>query len=92
MSPVGHIPVRTCLGCAQRAPQGALLRIAAKPDGMLAIDSARRLGGRGGYLHRQESCWQQFASRKGHVRSLGRAIDKTARLAVIATLRRGFDA
>lgn len=84
--------MRTCLGCVQRVPQRELARIAVNADGVLAIDQARRARGRGGYLHRTESCWEQFASRKGHVRSLARAIDKTTRLELVTALRRGFGA
>ena len=87
-----HIPMRMCLGCAQRAPQPELSRIALNADGVLAIDRARRASGRGGYLHSKESCWDQFSSRKGQVRSLARAIDKPTRLALVAALRRGLGA
>jgi uncharacterized protein len=87
-----HIAMRTCLGCVQRAPQRELSRIALNADGQLAIDRARRAGGRGGYLHANESCWEQFSSRKGHVRSLARAIDKPTRLALVTALRRGVGA
>lgn len=84
--------MRTCLGCVQRAPQRELARIALNADGVPAVDHKRRAGGRGGYLHRIESCWEQFASRKGHVRSLARAIDKPTRLELVAALRRGIGA
>lgn len=87
-----HVPIRTCIGCAQRAPQPELNRIATGNDGTLTIDAARHLHGRGGYLHRSESCWEQFLSRKGQVRSLARVVDKPARLALVTALRRGHDA
>lgn len=87
-----HVPIRTCLGCAQRAPQRELSRIGTGADGTLAIDASRRLVGRGGYLHHNESCWDQFALRKGQVRSLARAVDKPTRLALVTALRRGHGA
>jgi uncharacterized protein len=62
-------PIRTCVGCGVRAPQAALVRMALTPAG-LSVDRARRLPGRGGYLHRDAACWAAFVRRRGPVRSL----------------------
>jgi predicted RNA-binding protein YlxR (DUF448 family) len=48
-------PVRTCIGCRERAPQGALLRVAAR-DGRPTADPRRRIPGRGGYVHPVSEC------------------------------------
>ncbi|MFZ6004939.1 MAG: YlxR family protein [Actinomycetota bacterium] len=41
-------PVRTCVGCRRKAPQGELVRVALGPDGLLSI--SRTLPGRGAWL------------------------------------------
>jgi len=83
-----HVPVRTCVGCGQPAPQANLLRVSTVPDGNLALATGRRHVGRSGYLHRQPRCWEQFAMRKGPVRSLGRHVDKATRLTFVEELKR----
>lgn len=74
-----HIPMRQCIGCAQRAAQASLLRLRSAEDGTLALVSSRHAFGRSAYLHPQVSCWQKFAARKGPVRSLGRSVAKDER-------------
>ena len=86
MSERRHVPVRTCLGCGVADPQSALLRIVRDSAGTLRLDTKRRAGGRGGYLHRSGECWARFTKRKGLVRSLRAAIDRPARAALVAQL------
>jgi predicted RNA-binding protein YlxR (DUF448 family) len=83
-----HVPVRTCVGCGQPAPQSTLLRVSTAPDGDLVLVTGRRHVGRSGYLHRQPRCWEQFTMRKGPVRSLGRHVDKATRLTFVEELKR----
>jgi predicted RNA-binding protein YlxR (DUF448 family) len=84
---VVHIPVRTCVGCGTRAPQGALLRFSSAPDGSLTLVLHATLHGRTAYLHPQPGCWERFASRGGRLRSLGRTVDKPPRLALVHELK-----
>jgi predicted RNA-binding protein YlxR (DUF448 family) len=77
------------MGCGATAPQGGLLRVVHTTDGALQLDAARRIGGRGGYLHRSRDCWDRFAKRKGPLRSLRATIDRSARAALVATLLLG---
>ena len=91
MSRSGHVPLRTCLGCATVDEQRALLRIVHRSGGGLALDVERRTGGRGGYLHARPECWGRFAARKGMVRSLRVAVDRPARAALVAQLRVGAE-
>lgn len=63
------MPIRTCVGCGERAEKPSLLRVVAGQHG-LTPDPAARAPGRGAYLHRTSSCWAQFARRRGPVRSL----------------------
>ena len=62
-------PIRTCVGCGERAEKPSLLRVVVAVNG-LAPDPGARVPGRGAYLHRTSSCWAQFARRRGPVRSL----------------------
>ena len=81
-----HVPVRTCMGCGQRAPQATLLRVTVGPDGTLGVVGRAPRCGRSGYLHRRADCWHHFAARKGPIRSLRCSIDKTTRLAFVQGL------
>ncbi|MFN8545869.1 MAG: YlxR family protein [Candidatus Binatia bacterium] len=78
-------PVRTCVGCGERAPVTELLRFHVAADG-LAPDRVGRAPGRGAYLHRQPACWTAFARRRGAVRSLRVSPPPAARTALIALL------
>lgn len=82
-----HVAIRLCMGCGERSPQPELLRVAPTPDGALALLAKRSHTGRTGYLHRQPTCWDRFASRQGPVRSLGRKVDKATRNALVEELK-----
>jgi hypothetical protein len=62
-------PVRTCVGCRERAPRSELLRIVAGPDGP-AIDRRGHAPGRGAYVHRDHAC----VAAAGRPGVLGRAL------------------
>ena len=62
-------PIRTCVGCGERASKQGLLRVVVGAEG-LTPDPRAVAPGRGAYLHRTSSCWQQFSRRRGPVRSL----------------------
>jgi len=81
-------PVRMCMGCGGRAPQGELLRLTVAADGTLAVIAGRRHTGRTGYLHPKHECWERFTARKGPLRSLGRAVDKALRVTFVEQLKR----
>jgi predicted RNA-binding protein YlxR (DUF448 family) len=60
-------PVRTCVGCRQRAKQQELLRLIAKGES-LVID---RVGfGRGAWLHQSKNCLELAISRFAFSRAL----------------------
>jgi len=53
-------PQRTCIGCRGVAGKRGLVRIVRAPEGGVAVESpGERLAGRGAYLHRTRSCWEQ---------------------------------
>jgi predicted RNA-binding protein YlxR (DUF448 family) len=84
-------PVRTCVGCGARSPQGELIRFVAVASA-LALDERRRLPGRGAYLHPQPGCWAAFVRRRGTVRSLRAAPSQAAREALVGTLAASIEA
>ena len=63
-----HVPVRTCVGCRERAPQSALLRVVLT-GGQLVADRRRRLPGRGGYVHPAAECVGRAKARGGFARA-----------------------
>jgi uncharacterized protein len=72
-------PVRTCLGCRQRAPRSSLLRIVAR-DGRAVVDAAARLPGRGAWLHPDRGCLDAAVKKRAFGRALRTAITDTTDL------------
>ena len=62
-------PVRTCVGCRRRAPQGDLLRVVCV-EGRLVPDPERRRPGRGAYVHLSRECVTAAIARKAFGRAL----------------------
>jgi uncharacterized protein len=82
------MPVRTCVGCAERELQATLVRVVVS-DGRLVPDRARRAPGRGAYLHPRAECWAAFARRRGPVRSLRHTPTPADRERLVSLLRAG---
>jgi predicted RNA-binding protein YlxR (DUF448 family) len=66
-------PIRSCIGCGRKAPQGQLLRFAIA-DGLLVPGT--RVPGRGAYTCRRLACFERAVSR----RAFNRALRKTVRI------------
>ena len=81
-----HLPIRSCSGCGERAPQKSLVRFVAAQEG-LRLDPERRLPGRGAYLHANDPCFAAFLTRKPPLRSLRRSVDRNLRSALVEQLR-----
>lgn len=62
-------PVRTCLGCRQRAPQSSLMRVVAR-EGVVVVDARARLSGRGAWVHRTRDCVNTATVRRAFARAL----------------------
>jgi uncharacterized protein len=62
-------PVRTCIGCRDRAAKSALLRIVVAGD-LMVPDPGARLSGRGAYLHPSQRCFELAQRRRAFVRAL----------------------
>ena len=66
-------PIRSCIGCGRKAPQGKLLRFAAV-DGQLVPGVG--MPGRGAYTCRRLACFERAVSR----RAFNRTLRKTVRI------------
>ena len=67
-------PMRTCVGCRAVVPQDTVVRVVVDRAGRAVIDEARRLSGRGAWVHRVRSC-VEGAARGGLARSFRRKVD-----------------
>jgi predicted RNA-binding protein YlxR (DUF448 family) len=67
------------MGCTEQDAKNAMVRIVAV-NGGIELDTRQVIAGRGGYLHREESCLQQFVRGKAReFRSLRRVISRDER-------------
>jgi len=62
-------PVRTCLGCRQRAPRSSLVRVVAR-DGAVVVDALAQLSGRGAWVHGTHDCVDTATVRRAWARAL----------------------
>lgn len=78
-----HVPVRTCVVCRQERGKRELVRIVRTPDETVRIDPTGKLAGRGAYLCRARSCWEQALQGQ----RLGAALKTTLGATDLAELR-----
>ncbi|HLB17957.1 MAG TPA: YlxR family protein [Gaiellaceae bacterium] len=71
-------PIRSCVGCGRKAPQGELLRFAAA-DGQLVRGTA--IPGRGAYTCRRLACFERAVSRRAFNRTLRKTVQIDQKLA-----------
>jgi predicted RNA-binding protein YlxR (DUF448 family) len=64
-------PIRTCVGCGRKAPQGELVRFTA-PQGVLA--PGPKAPGRGAYTCPRRSCFERAAGLRAFSRVLRRTV------------------
>ena len=65
----GIFPVRTCVGCKERAAKSSLLRLVVAGDGIVPDPQARQPG-RGAYLHPSLVCFELAQRRRAFSRAL----------------------
>ena len=65
----GVPPMRTCVGCKERAAKSSLLRLVATGDA-IQPDPGARLPGRGAYLHPSPACLDLARRRRAFPRAL----------------------
>jgi uncharacterized protein len=75
-------PIRSCIGCGRKAPQGQLLRFAAV-DGRLVPGAGVR--GRGAYTCRRLACFERAVSRRAFNRTLRTTVRIDQELASLYT-------
>ena len=84
-----HVPMRTCIICRQTRGKRDLVRVVRTPGATVEVDLTGKLAGRGAYLCRARTCWDQALT--GHrlsaaLKSLVSAEEKAALAAFAATL------
>jgi predicted RNA-binding protein YlxR (DUF448 family) len=65
-------PERTCVGCGEKLPATALVRLRLGEAGVV-VDRERR-GGRGAWMHAESSCLARAVKRKGFERAFRKAV------------------
>jgi predicted RNA-binding protein YlxR (DUF448 family) len=60
-------PVRTCIGCGEKAAQGQLVRL--RIEGEHVVIDRERKGGRGAWLHGTAACLDRAIKRRALVRA-----------------------
>lgn len=53
------IPLRQCVGCAERKPKGELLRVVRSPEGEIFLDKTGKKNGRGVYICPNVKCFNK---------------------------------
>lgn len=51
-----HVPLRTCVACGKKTEKEALVRLVARLDGGVEVDSSGKAPGRGAYVCRDGGC------------------------------------
>jgi uncharacterized protein len=75
-------PIRSCIGCGRKAPQGQLLRFGAV-DGQLVPGAG--MPGRGAYTCRRLACFERAVSRRAFNRTLRQTVRIGPELASLYT-------
>lgn len=68
------IPMRKCVGCGEMKPKKELMRILKTETGEFVVDAAGKKNGRGAYLCRSLSCFQNAVKSRGLERSFKQEI------------------
>jgi len=65
-----HVPLRTCVACGGKKPQGELLRVVSRGGDVPQLDSTGRAPGRGAYLCAGAVCVEKAWTRRALERAL----------------------
>ena len=65
-----HVPLRTCVACGEKKPQGELLRVVSRGGEVPELDAAGRAPGRGAYLCGRAACVEKAWTRRALERTL----------------------
>ena len=80
-------PVRTCVGCKERAAKSSLLRLVVAGD-VIVPDPQARQPGRGAYLHPSQACLELAQRRRAFPRAL-RVSGPLSTASLVSYLSRG---
>jgi predicted RNA-binding protein YlxR (DUF448 family) len=75
-------PIRSCIGCGRKAPQGQLLRFAASGGELVP---GLGLPGRGAYTCRRLACFERAVSHRAFNRTLRKTVRIDQELASLYT-------
>lgn len=62
-----HIPLRTCIACRTVRGKRELVRVVRTVDHHVEADATGKKAGRGAYLCRQRSCWDEILNQRGRL-------------------------
>ena len=82
------IPERQCMGCNERFPKSALLRVVRDPDGNVCLDFTGKKSGRGAYICKNTACLKKAQKTK----RLSRALECDVPDEVMAQMEAELDA
>lgn len=82
------IPERQCMGCNERFPKSALLRVVRDPDGNVSLDFTGKKSGRGAYICKNAACLKKAQKTK----RLSRALECDVPDEVMAQMEAELDA
>ena len=74
-----HIPERTCVACRAGRPKRDLVRVVRTQEGGVEVDETSKKAGRGAYLCRCRTCWEQAMQKNLLDRSLKTALSSQDR-------------
>ena len=58
------MPERQCMGCNERFPKNALLRVVRDPEGNVSLDFTGKKSGRGAYICKNVACLKKAQKTK----------------------------
>lgn len=79
-----HVPERRCVACRQARAKRELVRVVRTVEGSVVIDPTGKRSGRGAYLCRARSCWEQALRRRALEYALKTTIGPEDRKALVA--------
>jgi len=83
-APRRKVPQRTCVACKATRAKRELVRVVRTTDGAVMVDVTGKKSGRGAYLCRQKSCWDQGLRRGVLERALKQPVPVECRPALEA--------
>ena len=84
-----RLPQRSCVACRTSAAKRELVRIVRLPTGVVEVDPTGKKSGRGAYLCRQVTCWEEALKRNRLSKALRTTLTEESRAvlqAFVATL------